>query len=154
MAGHLGKPSKNHNQVEKMGHTYSQIYLHIVWGTKDRNALIVEQIEKDIYAIIHAKAKEHNSEILAIGNVLDHIHVLVKIPTNTLISKMVSEFKGSTSYFINHNSTNSLYWQNGYGILSVSLPAIDTVKRYVENQKNKHKLNKTLDELEILVQNK
>ena len=132
-----------------MGHTYSQIYLHIVWGTKDRNPLIVEQIEKDIYAIIHTKAKEHDAEIIAIGNTYDHIHVFIKISTKTLISKMVSEFKGSTSYFINHNSKNTLYWQNGYGILSISLPAIDTVKRYVENQKNKHKLKETVEQLEI-----
>ena len=137
-----------------MGHTYSQIYLHIVWGTKNRNGLIVEEIEKDIYAIIHVKAKEHDSEIIAIGNVQDHIHVLVKISTKTQISKMVSGFKGSTAYFINHNSKNRLYWQNGYGILSVSLPAMDTVKRYVENQKNKHKSNETLGELEILTQSK
>jgi len=137
-----------------MGHTYSQIFLHIVWGTKDRNPLIVEEIEKDIQAIIRTKAKEHNSEVLAIGNTYDHVHVLIKISTKTLISKMVSEFKGCTSYFINHNSKNILYWQNGYGILSVSMLAIDTVKKYVENQKIKHELKEIIEQLEIVGENK
>jgi len=37
-----------------------------------------------------------------------------------------------------------------YGIISISLPVIDTVKKYVENQKFKHKLKET----EALIKNK
>jgi len=131
-----------------MSHTYSQIYLHIVWSTKNREKLIKEEIEEDIKQIIKTKAKKYNSEVIAIGNTFDHIHVLIKISTKTVISEMIRELKGSTSYFVNNSGRGNLFWQNGYGVLSVSLPAVETVEKYVQNQKNKHLSNDTIEYLE------
>jgi putative transposase len=111
--------------------------------------MINEDMEPDIHEIFKVKAQKHNSEIIAIGNTNDHIHTLVKISTQTVISEMIREFKGSSSYFINQNR-GKLYWQDGYGVLSVSLSAVDTVKKYVENQKTHHMARKIMKQLETV----
>jgi putative transposase len=53
---------------------------------------------------------------------------------------LVKEIKGTTSYFTNHKTQGNLYWQDGYGVLSVSKSGLEVVKRYVENQKDHHGL--------------
>jgi len=54
---------------------------------------------------------------------------------------MMKEIKGSTAYFVNHNTEGTLYWQDGYGVLSLSRSGLTKVKEYVENQKKHHEEN-------------
>lgn len=63
------------------------------------------------------------------------------------LSELIAEVKGSTSHFINQQSDNTLYWQDGYGALSVSKSGLKFVKRYVVNQKEHHRDNKDLVEI-------
>lgn len=135
-----------------MRSSYIKIYIHLIWSTKNREPLISENIEPNIYEIIGMKAKKYNSDLLMIGSTLDHIHVLVKISTRTMISEMVREFKGATSYFINQRG-GTLYWQDGYGAISISMSAIDKVKKYILNQKIHHAAKEVIEQLEIFETN-
>ena len=72
---------------------------------------------------------------------MDHIHLLLSINPNTNIAILVKEIKGTTSYFINHKTQDILYWQDGYGVMSVSKSRLEVIKRYVENQKKHHGLD-------------
>jgi putative transposase len=139
-----------HIGVIRMKRSYCQIYIHVIWTIKNRELWIVEPMERDIYELINLKAQKYESEIIAIGNTNEHIHVLIKVSPKILITEMIREFKGSSSYFINNRAGGILYWQDGYGILSVSPSAVNTVKKYVENQKIRHKLKKTIDRFEII----
>jgi len=107
-------------------------------------------MERDIYELIKLKAHKYESEIIAIGNTYDHIHVLTKVSPKIAIMEMIREFKGSSSYFINNRAGGILYWQDGYGVLSVSPSAVNTVKNYVENQKIRHESKKTLERFEVV----
>ena len=97
-------------------------------------------IENTIYPIIKSKISSHKACVIAKGNTMDHIHLLLSISPDTNIAVLVKEIKGTTSYFTNHKTQDSLYWQDGYGVLSVSKSGLEIVKRYVENQKNHHVL--------------
>lgn len=122
-----------------MNHSYCEVYLHIVWATKNRQEMIKENIEDDIYKILKDKCNKFNVELIAIGNTQNHIHILLAFNPKVKISDIVAEFKGATSYFINHNSRECLHWQNGYGVLSVSKSGLELVKKYIKNQKENHK---------------
>jgi putative transposase len=123
-----------------MRNTYYEIYVHIVWSVKNREQMINETIEKTIYPIIESKVEIHKAKIIAKGNTMDHIHLLLSISPVTNIAVLVKEIKGTTSYFTNHKTRENLYWQDGYGVLSVSKSGLEVVKRYVENQKDHHGL--------------
>lgn len=46
---------------------------------------------------------------------------------------------------------NNFYWQNGYGVFSVSQSQVNVVKNYIENQKEHHQKKVFKDEyLELL----
>ena len=121
-----------------MRRSYFEIYVHLIWATKNREDMINKRIEASIVDIVREKAKKHHTEIVEIGNTDNHIHVLVWVSPNTVISEMVKEMKATTSYYVNHNLNECLYWQDGYGALSVSRKDVENVKRYVKYQKEHH----------------
>lgn len=134
-----------------MNRSYYELFIHIVWSTKNRHPLIHKTIEDDIRKIIKAKCLKFNTQIIAIGNTEDHLHLLVSINPNIKLAELIGEVKGSTSHFINQQTDKTLYWQDGYGALSVSKSGLEYVKRYVENQKKHHGTKQDL--VEILERN-
>jgi putative transposase len=53
--------------------------------------------------------------------------------------------KAASPYFINQNLGKVLYWQEGYGALSVSKNGLEKVRNYVMNQKNHHTQKTTME---------
>lgn len=126
--------------------SYFELYIHLIWTVKNREPWLTEDIEQSIADIIKMKAESQKAKVIAIGNTIDHIHVLVSIHPDTVISTMIKEMKATSSYFVNHNLGKALYWQEGYGALSVSKKGVEKVRDYVMNQK-KHHTQKTIVEL-------
>jgi REP element-mobilizing transposase RayT len=64
------------------------------------------------------------------------------------LMKLLEEIKSHSSKWMKTKGAmlKSFYWQNGYGAFSVNPSEIDTVIRYIENQKNHHKKKTFQDE--------
>ena len=54
-------------------------YYHFVWTTKNRDPFLDIAYEPMIFRVIHEKAADNDSQVLAIGAVADHIHVAVSL---------------------------------------------------------------------------
>jgi REP element-mobilizing transposase RayT len=121
-------------------------YIHLIWAVKNREPWLTTDIEQSVTDIIKMKAENQKAKVIAIGNTIDYIHVLVSIHPDTIISTMLKEMKAASSYFVNHNLGRVLYWQEGYGALSASKKGLEKVRDYVENQKTHH-AQKTVVEL-------
>ena len=124
-----------------MAQTLSKIYLHIVFSTKNRKNLIDKDIEMQLYAYISELSKEINCNVLAIGGTENHLHVLSTISRNISVSDYVKKIKSGSSGWIKSQSIkyNSFYWQNGYGVFSVSESMLERTKNYIFNQKSHHR---------------
>lgn len=132
-----------------MSNVYHKLYYHIVWGTKNKEPTITPTIEKLIKNYIPKKIIEHNGISLTFNNVEDHIHLLCSIAPKISISDFINKIKGSSSRYINIIQNDKyFYWQNGYGILSLSERGIPFVKKYIINQKQHHKNNSLIEILE------
>ena len=127
-----------------MRRSYYEIYIHVIWRTKNSEPMINPNVVLNIQNIFQAKCQKFDIQLIAIGNTEDHIHVLLSMNPTVRLSEFIAEVKGATSYFVNQQTKDSLYWQDGYGAVSVSKSALNTVKRYVENQKEHHALKKNL----------
>ena len=133
-----------------------QLYYHIVWGTKERQHLIIPHNEPDIYNYIIGKSDALRCIIHAIGGMEDHIHVVVSIPPTMAIADFVKNIKGSSSYYLNHTSTNTsnkFAWQEGYGVFSLGSKQLEQAVNYVKNQKHHHlqgTTNHHLEKIEIV----
>ena len=81
----------------------------------------------------------------AIGGIEDHIHLLMEVPKDKALSDLVRDIKSAgTQLLIKENP--SFEWQTGLGAFSVSLPTLDRVKQYIQNQEEHHKSKTTLKE--------
>ena len=131
-----------------MANTFSQVYLHIVFSTKNRVDLIRPEIENDIWAGIGGCARSHRMVALQVGGIDNHVHVLVSTPTTIAPSQAAKYLKGDSSLWIHREFADLRHfgWQDGYAAFSVSKSAVPDVIRYIQDQRIHHQNQNFEDE--------
>ena len=76
-----------------MANTFSQIYLHVVFAVKNREALLPATIRSRVYAYISTFLHDAGNIPLAIGGTDDHVHILFAYNINTRIPDVIRELK-------------------------------------------------------------
>ena len=133
--------------MKYMANTYSQIYFHIVFSTKNRVDFIRPEIENRVWAYIGGIARKHNMTAIQVGGIDNHIHALIGSPTVLSASQVAKYLKGDSSFWI-HNEFQELRnfaWQDGYGVFSASKNDIPRLIEYIKNQR-RHHLKQTFEE--------
>ena len=99
-----------------------EICLHFVWGTWDRLPLVTQDRERDIYRYIETVCKDDKCEVLAIGGMPDHIHLLVLFQNTLSVADLMNHVKGGSSRFVSEQLAPGQWfaWQGNYGAFSVS----------------------------------
>lgn len=124
--------------------------VHLVFSTKHRMPWIPEKVEKDLYAYLAGIFKQWESPSIVIGGVEDHVHALFSLSKNHALKAIVEEVKkGSSKWMKTSEGTENpeFHWQNGYAGFSVSRSNVESVERYIQNQKEHHRLLSFQDEL-------
>ncbi len=77
---------------------------------------------------------------LIIGGYDDHVHILCHLSKKITLIKLLEEVKSHSSKWIKtlHESFANFYWQDGYGAFSVNPAEVETVIRYIANQRAHH----------------
>ncbi|MBK8043646.1 MAG: IS200/IS605 family transposase [Haliscomenobacter sp.] len=130
-----------------MADVFSQIYIQIVFAVKNRQGLIQPEWEEHLYQYATGVVQTRGHKMLAIGGMPDHIHIFIGLKPAEALSDLVREIKNTTNDFIKEHrlSPYKFDWQAGYGAFSYSRTHIDSVCKYILNQKNHHK-NRTFEE--------
>ncbi|MDP3642363.1 MAG: IS200/IS605 family transposase [Bacteroidota bacterium] len=133
-----------------MGQSLSQMYIHLVFGTKGRMLYLTPAIEKRVHAYMAGTLQQYESPALIINSVPDHVHILFRLSKNYALAKVVEEVKKESSKWIKtiEGGTKLFKWQIGYGAFSVSSSKVETVKRYIKNQKEHHGYQTFQEEIE------
>jgi putative transposase len=120
--------------------TYSQIYIQIVFAVKNRQALIADSWEEELYKYITGIVQNKGQKMLAINGMPDHIHIFMGIKPSCCLSDLVREIKKASNSFINEKgfSNYKFEWQEGFGAFSYSHSSLDNVIGYINNQKVHH----------------
>lgn len=124
-----------------MSQTYSKGFYHFVWATWDREPLLTDDKEQHAYALIRQQCQRLKVEIIALGGICDHVHLLVTLPTTVCIADFMESVKGISANALNKaygSPTFSFKWQGGYGYHTVSASHVQVICRYIENQKQHH----------------
>jgi putative transposase len=119
------------------------VYLHLVWATWDRQLLLQGDLQRRVHRAIAAKCEELRAEVIALGGVEDHAHLLVGLPLTMSLSELVKRIKGATSRqagqeFIGPDEF--FKWQGAYGAFSVSPRHLNEVASYIARQREHHAL--------------
>jgi REP element-mobilizing transposase RayT len=90
-------------------------------------------------------------ELIEIGGVEDHIHVLVQLPAPVSVSELMKQIKGASSHLVTHEVSGggNFKWQGAYAAFSVSETDLPAVRAYIRNQKKHHAQRTLRTELEI-----
>jgi len=137
-----------------MSHSLTKIWIHAIFGTKEREPLIKDSFEKELYERISAKLKnEYGSLLYEVNGTKDHIHLLFLLNPNYSLVDIIKNLKGETSHWINQNKflSNKFAWQSGYGAFSVSESNIENLIKYIKNQKEHHKKVSFLEEYNLFL---
>lgn len=135
-----------------MGQSLAQIYVHCVFSTKKRVNFIKPKIEERLHSYMGGILKNMNSPALKINSVPDHIHILFRLSKNHALAKVMEEVKKTTSKWLKEEGLIQFTWQIGYGAFSVSAAQVDTVIKYIENQKEHHRIKSFKEEFEEFVE--
>ena len=124
-----------------MANTYTALYYHIVFSTKNRLAYIKPEIESRVWAYIGGVARAHKMTALQVGGIEDHIHALVMAPAALAPSQIAQYLKGDSSKWIHEEfpELRGFAWQDGYGAFTVSKSNLPDVIHYIESQREHHK---------------
>jgi REP element-mobilizing transposase RayT len=123
-----------------MGNSYVSLFYHIVWTTKNRTPYFSKTGNVRLYAYMKKSIEKSNVDLMAIGGVSNHVHILVKMNTVDSIAAFVRKIKSHSSGFIKRagNNCDDFMWQKGYSVFSVGRSAINNIRNYIKNQEQHH----------------
>jgi len=124
-----------------MPQSLAQVYVHIVFSTKERYPFIQPNIESELFAYMGDTIKRTGGIPHLINGTADHVHLLSSLPRTVALSKYIEEIKRNSSRWIKTKDSGyqKFSWQNGYGAFSVSGSQKDSIIRYIAGQKEHHR---------------
>lgn len=135
-----------------MANTFSCLIFHVIWSTKNRLPFITPEIKERLYAYIGAIVQKEGGKLLCVGGVEDHVHILISSHPNIVLPNLMRAIKAKSSAFMKNNSTHKAFgWQDGYGIFSVSVSAVEKVIQYINQQEEHHKKISFQDEFKLFL---
>lgn len=137
-----------------MGHTFSRILLHVIFGTKGRSNSLYVGMRGDLLAYLHGIVRNEGAQILAGNAVEDHVHLLLAVRPAHAPSDLLRKIKTNSSRWI-HDTYAELHdfaWQSGFGVFSVSESATEDVAAYIREQERHHRRLPFAEELRLFLE--
>lgn len=121
--------------------TYSQLYIHMVFAVRNRDAILDEDIRKRIFPYMSSILTELQHKSIIVNGAIDHVHLLIGLNPSVSISDTVFAVKRNTTLFINKERLckGQFAWQEGYGAFSYSRSQLEIVYEYISNQEEHHR---------------
>jgi REP element-mobilizing transposase RayT len=123
-----------------MSHTYSSLFVHGVFCTKERRPLLDEGTREMLFPYLGGIARELNVSLLTVGGTEDHVHLLARMPVTLSVADMMRILKANSSKWLHERwPGKSFAWQEGYGAFSVSESSRPSVSAYADRQAEHHR---------------
>ncbi|AOY84543.1 IS200/IS605 family transposase [Moorena producens JHB] len=112
----------------------------VVWCPKYRRPVLVGEVEVKLKELLYQIAEQIQAEIIELEVMPDHVHLLCECDPQFGIHRVVKRLKGATSRYLREQfphlkSKLPTLWTNSYFISTVGGAPLETIKRYVSNQK-------------------
>lgn len=124
----------NKNSVYNIGY-------HIIWCPKYRRKILSGNIETRLKELLILKSEENGWSLEKIECMPDHIHIFIKGTPSDSISHIVSQLKGYSSSILRKEFPDlkkrlPTLWTRSFYVETIGCISEDTIKKYIENQKN------------------
>ena len=137
-----------------LSHTRWNCKYHIVFIPKYRRKEIYGKLRSDIGQILRQLCSYKGVEIIEAYAMLDHIHMLVRIPPKIAVSNFMGYLKGKSSLMIFERHANLKYkygnrnfWAKGFFVSTVGLDT-KKVQEYIRDQEKEDMMQDNLSNKE------
>ena len=135
-----------------MAHSYSALYVHLVFATKGRLALLSDaKTRMDMHSYLGGICKDLGCPTFIVGGVADHVHIVANQGRTIAIAHTVQELKKASICWMKDNGHMKFGWQDGYGAFSFGKDDLPRLVQYVGNQEEHHKKVSLDDEYRALL---
>jgi putative transposase len=133
--------------------TFTQIYYHIVFSTKDRQPVLIESGRDSLFRYIWGIVKRRQSRLHRINGTADHLHLFVSLHPEASLATLVKDIKVGSSAWIRSQNLfpNFTYWQVGYGAFTHSEKEKECLIEYIKRQEEHHSKRSFLEEFKALL---
>ncbi|MFO7887379.1 MAG: IS200/IS605 family transposase [Eubacteriales bacterium] len=124
-------------------HSVFNLKYHLVVVTKYRKKCLTKEMLKDLEDILKEQLEGKDCKLIEFNGEEDHIHILFESQPQIQLTKIVNSLKTVTSRLLNKKYKTHLnkffetstLWSRSYCILTTGGATIETIKKYIENQK-------------------
>lgn len=122
-----------------MSQSLAQLYVHLVFSTKERRPLIKPDAAPRIHAYLPGICNAIECPAVIVGGIADHVHILFRLSKNTSLADAVKLLKVESSKRMKDEFHCAEFaWQSGYGGFSVGASQIEAVSDYIRDQPQHH----------------
>ena len=134
-----------------MPQSYGHAYLHIIFSTKRRVAILTPPLHTEFARYITPILNDCKTTLIAEGGMPDHVHLLIDLGRESAIKTVLREIKSKSSAWLRKKLEKEFSWQGGYGYFSVSPGHLANVVNYIRNQEEHHHKKTFQEEFEEIL---
>ncbi len=137
-----------------MAQSLTKIYIHLVFHIKTTSPTIREDDIERVHSYVGKLINEVGCQVILVGGINDHAHVLFSLSKDVTISHVVEEVKRNSSRWIKtiDRYYRAFAWQNGYAAFSISQSIVEKTMAYIKNQREHHKKLSFQDEYRLFLE--
>lgn len=111
-------------------------------------------MENRVWEFLGGIARQNGLKPIVVGGMPDHIHMAVGSTPTITVSKVVQQIKGGSSRWMKDLAPGMKQFgrQDGYGVFAVSKSNLPALTRYIETQRERHRVKTFKEEfVDLLV---
>ena len=124
-----------------MPHTYANLLVHVIFGTKDRRPTITAELRPRLLAYMGGVVRAVGGTPAIVNGTDDHVHILLGLPVTKAVADVLRVVKANSSRWAHETfpARRDFAWQSGYGAFSVSQSNAAAVHAYIAEQEEHHR---------------
>ncbi len=132
--------------------TYTSLHYHVIFSTKNREPLIVAAWRSRLHEYLGGMIHGLGGTPLGVGGVADHVHLLFGLKATHCLSDFMRDLKKDATNWTKETLQQPHFaWQEGYAAFTVSPTAIESVRDYVNDQEEHHRVRTFREELVMML---
>ena len=136
----------------RMPSTHLSLHYHCVFSTKNREPWLAPSARKRVHEYIGGIVRSMNGIAHAVGGTGDHIHIAAGLRATHCLADVMREIKSESSRWIHEELRMAGFsWQEGYGAFTFAAPDLNTVRAYVLNQEEHHRVKTFQEEYQAML---
>lgn len=131
-----------------MSSTYLSLHYHIVFGTRNREGMIVSAWRARLHEYLGGAIRGLGGFPEGLGGMADHVRLLVGLKATHCLADVMRELKKVSSSWVHEEiGLRSFAWQEGYAAFTVGATSREAVRHYIANQEEHHRVKSFREEL-------